>query len=45
VLIDTFLLIGLMVANGSLALSEIAIVSSRRTRLVPHTGKAGRHAQ
>lgn len=33
-LIDSLLLIGLIMTNGALALSEIAIVSSRRTRLV-----------
>ena len=33
-LIDSLLLIGLIMINGALALSEIAIVSSRRTRLV-----------
>jgi putative hemolysin len=32
-LMDSLLLIGLIVANGALALSEIAIVSSRRVRL------------
>lgn len=37
-LIDSLLLVALIVANGSLALSEIAIVSSRRTRLVRMAG-------
>ncbi len=32
--IDSLLVFGLIVANGVLALSEIAVISSRRTRLV-----------
>ena len=42
-LIDSLLVIGLILANGALALSEIAIVTSRRTRLARmiETGSQG----
>ena len=42
-LTDAMLLLGLIVANGALALSEIAIVSARRTRLaqMAETGSVG----
>lgn len=42
-LIDSLLLLALILLNGAFALSEIAIVSSRRTRLVrmTETGNAG----
>lgn len=42
-LIDSLLLLGLIMISGALALSEIAIVSSRRTRLVEmiENGSAG----
>jgi putative hemolysin len=43
-LIDSLLVLGLIVANGALALSEIAIVSSRRTRLVRMTRSGSRGA-
>jgi putative hemolysin len=43
-LIDSLLVIGLILANGALALSEIAIVSSRRTRLVGMTERGSRGA-
>jgi putative hemolysin len=39
-LTDSLFLLGLILANGALALSEIAVVSSRRTRLV-HLRDAG----
>jgi putative hemolysin len=43
-LIDSLLLIGLILANGALALSEIAFVSSRRTRLVGMAERGSRGA-
>jgi putative hemolysin len=43
-LIDSLLVIGLILANGLLALSEIAIVSSRRTRLVGMAERGSRGA-
>jgi len=46
-LTDTFLLLGLILLNGVLAMSEIAIVSSRRARLLQmaDAGRSGaRHA-
>jgi putative hemolysin len=43
-LIDSLLVIGLIMANGALALSEIAIISSRRTRLIRMSGAHKRGA-